>query len=256
MQAPIITLITDWGNRDFFAGMLKGKLYSQITNVRIVDITHNVEPYNIREATIVAQNACMNYPQGTIHIIDVATPSDGSQNLLCISYKGQYFLCADNGLPYVLFGDEYTAAAQLPVPEEGSTFVAYDLYADVAVKLAQDCPLSQLGNPVDGLLKMSITKTNSLGDKLSVMISHVDNYGNVHLHITRQQFDEIRKERPFVLNISRNSIATISKSYRESAGRPILVEGVGGYLQIALYQASAHQLLGLQCDSCVQFEFK
>jgi hypothetical protein len=89
MQSPIVTLTTDWGDRDFFAGKVKGKLYSYIPGVRVVDITHNIEPFQFMKAIFVVKNACLDFPKGTIHIIDINSSETAQMPFVVVEYKEQ-----------------------------------------------------------------------------------------------------------------------------------------------------------------------
>ena len=263
MQAPIITLITDWGNRDFFAGMLKGKLYSQITNVRIVDITHNVEPYNIREATIVAQNACMNYPQGTIHIIDVNSIEDKDTPFVVVLYKEQYYICTDNGLPYAVFGNDFSRAVVINTfhKSEFFTFAAYDLFCPVAAQLALGADLADFGPLTDTLYQITPLNSFVMNDTLKIYVSYIDNYGNADLNITYEEFERYRKGRKFSLYIHENTVKEIRRSYFDVDANGghlsslLLTVSATGHLQVALREASAEQLLGLQIMDALFVKF-
>ena len=67
----IITLITDFGNKDHFVAKIKGEIYSNYDNAKIVDISNNVSPFNIMEAAYILENAYKSFPDKTVHIIDV-----------------------------------------------------------------------------------------------------------------------------------------------------------------------------------------
>ena len=85
-----MTLTTDWGDRDFFVGKVKGKLYSYIPDVRVVDITHNIEPFMSTKAIFVIKNACLDFPKGTIHIIDVNSSETAEQPFVVVEYREQF----------------------------------------------------------------------------------------------------------------------------------------------------------------------
>ena len=89
MKTPIVTLTTDWGNQGFFAGMVKGALMSMVEGVQVVDITHGVEPFNVRAATFVVRHACKGFPQGTVHIIDVASTHTPERPFVVVKARGQ-----------------------------------------------------------------------------------------------------------------------------------------------------------------------
>ncbi|MBR4803585.1 MAG: SAM-dependent chlorinase/fluorinase, partial [Bacteroidales bacterium] len=89
----LVTLTTDWGTSDFFAGMVKGRLYSLIPDVQVVDITHDIESYNLVKAAFILKNSCFNFPEGTIHIIDVDTYENKDCPYLVVECEKQYYIC-------------------------------------------------------------------------------------------------------------------------------------------------------------------
>ncbi|RLD84859.1 MAG: hypothetical protein DRJ07_04410, partial [Bacteroidetes bacterium] len=95
---PIITLTTDFGTKDHFVGAVKGAIYSELQDVKIVDITHQISPFSINEAAYILKNAYQNYPEGTIHIIGVDSEISIENKPIAIQLEKQFFICCDNGI--------------------------------------------------------------------------------------------------------------------------------------------------------------
>lgn len=254
MVSPIVTLTTDWGSKDFFAGMVKGRLYSMIDNVRVVDITHNIEPFSQGCASFIIKQACLGFPPGTIHIIDVNTIEDKDTPFIVVLYKEQYYICTDNGLPYSVFGDDFTMVVQTNVYQDSNfyTFGAYHLFCKIAKLLADDTPLEELGVRVDALKHTIPLQIVQQGDLIVSYIQYIDNYGNAYLNLTYDRFMEILGNRRFEMRLKGNKVSTISTSYMDDPyvekSHPtqiLLTVSSTGFLQIAVQKASAQQLLGL-----------
>lgn len=257
MQAPIITFTTDWGTKDFFIGMVKGRILSEVPDANIIDITHNVTPYKIIYATMVVRHACLNFPKETIHIIDVNSEPKADQPFIIARYKGHYFICADNGLPYSVFGNECESVTRIPYTLGNSnSFIGLTLFTELAIRLAKCEKPSSMGESHSQLLQRNLLEYNLRDNKLSVTIVHNDSYGNAYLGITRAKFEEIRNGREFILDANGGKITTISPYYTTDNEDLALIESATGLLQIALYQSSAAQLLNLKSESSVQFTFK
>lgn len=258
MQAPIITLVTDWGTSDFFCGMLKGHLLSALPEVRVVDITHGVRACDPLGAVPFVRHACMAFPKGSIHIVDVASTSDCQY--IAAEHEGQLFLCADNGLLYNAFGRRCQRAVRLEAePGQLGTFIADTLLLPVAVRLARGESLEQVGTLVEEKGGTMPLYFNEHDNQLSVTITHYDAYGNACLGITRQEFERIRAGRAFETKIPNVPVMTrIMPSYTPApdSGRIILTESAGGFLQIAMCHRRAEQLLNLEFHRSVLFEFK
>ena len=94
----IITLTTDFGEKDHFAGAIKGAIYSELPEVRIVDISHSVSPFNVPEAAYIIQNAYSSFPKGTIHVIGIDSELNPENKHIAVKLDDHYFICANNGI--------------------------------------------------------------------------------------------------------------------------------------------------------------
>ena len=95
---PIITLTTDFGEKDHFAGAVKGAIYSELPDIKIVDISHSVSPFHITEAAYIIQNAYRSFPKDTIHLIGIDSELTPENKHIAVYLDGHYFICANNGI--------------------------------------------------------------------------------------------------------------------------------------------------------------
>ncbi len=98
MPRAIITLTTDFGEKDHFAGAVKGAIYNEIDDIRIVDISHSVSPFHITEAAYIIQNAYKSFPTGSIHLIGIDSELNPDNKHIAVLLDGHYFICANNGI--------------------------------------------------------------------------------------------------------------------------------------------------------------
>ena len=254
MESPIVTLTTDWGYHDFFAGMVKGVLYSRIPNVRVVDITHGIDHFQLGSAIHVVRYACMGFPAGTIHIIDVTAAGFDNNPYIVAEYDGQYFICMDNGLPHVLFGADASHAVEIDVGDyrenQFRTFVAYDIYCKVAVMLASGAKMTDIGTPIKEFCPYMPIEPIYKNNLLKIYVVYIDDYGNVTLNITYEKFKELKGDRKFELWVREVKITEVVQDYSQArvAGSNknalILTVSATGYLQLAMRQYSAAQYFG------------
>lgn len=259
MKTPIVTLTTDWGEGDFFAGMVKGLLYSQIEGVQVVDITHRLEAFNVMTATFVVRQACLGFPPGTVHIVDVHT----QQPFLCVKVRGQYFLCCDNGLPSMAFGDEIEDISQLPIQDGGVyNFAAYSIFARVAAMLIQGASMRDLGPRPTQLVQRTMTNYLQQGDSYRIYVHYVDSYGNAYLGMTYREFEELRAGRQFVLTVLDQEVTELMTGYyqqhvsNDPRRKLRLTVSATGYLELAVKESSLMQLMGIRVNSSVLLRFK
>ncbi len=264
MKTPIVTLTTDWGNQGFFAGMVKGALYSMVEGVQVVDIAHHIEPFNKLSASFVVMHACMGFPPGTVHIIDIAS----TQPFLAVKARDQYFLCCDNGIPYMAFGDQVQEAINIPLQQNGVyNFAAYSLFTRVASQLLHGAPLSDIGPRLSQLTPSTMTGWIPQGDQYRINILYVDSYGNAYLGMSYSQFEQLRQGRRFAVTVRDYEVTEVSSSYHHQQqnvqpSRPYqrqplkLTVSATGMLELTMTESSFSQLLGLHARDSVLLRFK
>lgn len=266
MESPIVTLTTDWGYRDYFAGMVKGRLYSTIPNVRVVDITHGLEPFLLARSIHVVRYACMGFPAGTVHIIDTTAPHNDSNPFIVVEHNSQYYICMDNGLPCAVFGGDASraviVAAEAYAATDSHTFAAYDIYCPLAEILARGGRLEDIGSPLEKFCPYTPNLPVYAKDKdhlpqygkdaLKLSVAYIDDYGNATLNITYKEFERIRAERPFEMLIRENSLTEVVPNYSfakkagNGRGALLLTVSATGHLQLAMRLYSAQQYFGLR----------
>ena len=94
----IITLTTDFGTKDHFVGAVKGTIYHELPDARIVDISHHISPFNITETAYILKNAYKSFPEGSIHIIGVDSELNAENKHIALKLDNHYFICPDNGV--------------------------------------------------------------------------------------------------------------------------------------------------------------
>src|SRR6188768_2325155 len=102
---PVITLTTDWGTSDYFAGALKGEILSAFSNATIIDISHSINKHDQVHGAFVLKNVWNRFPAGTVHIASVTGSGEKQPSLVAIAHEGHYFLGPDDGFFSLLFDD-------------------------------------------------------------------------------------------------------------------------------------------------------
>jgi len=255
---PVITLTTDWNKEDFYIGAVKGTIYSQCENATVVDITHQIKPFNIYQAAFILKNTFRFYPQGTIHIIGVKTEAYKDHQYMAAELNGQYFLGTDNGLFSLLFRDDDNVN-YVSLDYELSSFPVLDVFAKVACKLIQGEKFSILGKEVKEVerrvpLRATIDETSIIGS-----IVHIDSFQNAISNVSRDLFNRIGKERPFKIYVQSNHyvISKINNSYQEtSIGELLAIFNSLNLLEVAINGGNAAELLNLDTNSTIRIKFR
>jgi S-adenosylmethionine hydrolase len=263
---PIITLTTDMGLKDYYVAAVKGAVMKQIPAALIIDISHEITPFNIIEAAFVIKNSYPEFPVGTIHIIGVNYESQKEKAInVVVEHQGQFFIGPDSGLFSLIFDNTPEKIVQLENRDVSGfhTFAVKNLYIETAAKIARGAKVEELGstleNPERRLMFRPTFDTIAKKDVIKGVITYIDSYSNIFTNITQRDFTEFGKGRPFEIFFSNKTynITTIHKSYGDvPAGERLALFGATGYLEIAINQGAAAKLLGMKVSETVRVEFE
>jgi len=267
-SSGIITLTTDWGDKDYYAGAVKGRVYSLFPEAVVVDITHNIDPFDTAHAAYVLKNAFKMFPEGTVHIIGVDSEDyaveDKLQSHVVVSYQGHYFIGADNGVfSMIMDKQKINQIVELTIPFETVdgkikfTFSCRDRFAKAAVHLAKGGDIVELGKPLEELEEL-LTFNPSYGkDFIKGIVIHVDHLENAITNISEELFEKLVDGRKFNLTFKGNSIHKISKLYSDAREiEPLALFNGAGLLEIALNRSNASGLLGLRKNDTVMIDIE
>lgn len=247
---PIITLTTDFGLQDYLVAAVKGQLYSGMDNITIVDVSHQLSSFNYPQAAYFCDSAFKHFPPETVHIVLVNMFDDKPTQMLLSTYKNQYIACADNGLVTMISDGAPVEVVGLPLPAETqpNTLVCTQVIANAIRKIFRGEKLSAVGTPgVTFNEKLRLKYVNS-PTTMEGQILYIDNFENVIVNITRDDFDRERKGRNFKIVFKRDEVIdTISQTYAcVSHGEKVAFFNSAGYLEVAINKGNAAGLFGLQ----------
>ena len=247
---PIITLTSDIGSQDFLVSGIKGQLLKVNPNFNIIDISHNISPFNYPQAAYVCRNAIKNFPASTYHLVMVNLFEKKPDHLLLISHNGQYIGCADNGLITMILEEVPLQIVALPLSrtEQRNTLYCASVFAKAFDQLHAGASLTDVGDP-----SVSIEVKNHLRPQLGNnwiegQIIFIDNFENVIININKDEFEAQRRGRSFKIVFKRDEIIEkISETYADvSESEKLALFNSAGYLEIAINKGNAAGLFGLQ----------
>jgi S-adenosylmethionine hydrolase len=255
----IVTLTTDWNSDDYYTGALKGKILSQCAQIQIVDITHQVPPFNITHAAFVLRNAFHNFPPGSIHIIGVNTEGSENHPFLLVEHKKHYFIGTDNGIFGLMFSEKPGRIIALREPKELHSFTSFTVFADTACRLASGDKPESLGKPVDDFQQKIPIRAAIDKNTLTGSVIYIDSFKNAITNISKDLFDRVGEGRDFEIFVQSNHyvIRKINKFYHETAAGEILaLFNSVGLLEVAMNSGNAADLLGLSTSSSIRIKFR
>lgn len=247
---PLITLTTDIGQEDFLVGGIKGQLLQANPRFNIIDITHTLPPFNYPQAAYVCRNAIKSFPAGTLHLVMVNLFDQRPEHLLLAEHNGHFIGCADNGLLTMILEELPQKVVALPLDKttHKNTLYCTSIFAKAAIDLDNGKRLEEIGdNSVSIQVKNALLPM--LGNNwIEGQIIFIDNFENVIVNITRDDFEMQRKGRSFKIVFKRDEVIDrISDTYADVAeGEKLALFNAAGYLEIAINKGNAAGLFGLQ----------
>lgn len=272
----LITLTTDFGTKDHFVGAVKGAIFSELSDAKIVDITHEISPFNITETAYILKNSYKSFPDGTIHIIGVDSELSADNKHIALELDNHFFVCPDNGLISMIASEiKPTRIVEINIHDRiESSFPVLDVFVQVACFIARGGNLTVIGKEIKEFKKLIEIqpKVNQIQNQIIGGVVYIDNYGNVISNISKKMFQDIGKGRRFKATARRYSFTKIFTKYNEVTGdsahdniqydgSKLAIFNSAGYLEIAIYRSNldtvggASTLLGLNYRDSITIEF-
>ena len=200
---PVVTLTTDFGSKDPFVGIMKGVILTINPGAKIIDITHEISPQNILEASYAIQASYEYFPHRTIHIAVVDPGVGSSRRPLLIAVGHYYFIGPDNGIFSRIYESEesieviHVNATHYFLSQESTTFHGRDIFAPVGAWLSKGISISKFGDPVDDYVSIPKPVPVIYSDKsIEGEVVYIDRFGNLITNIPEQNVKNLMQSSP------------------------------------------------------------
>jgi hypothetical protein len=258
---PLITLTTDFGTRDPYLGALRGALLAACPRARLVDLGHDVAPYDVLGGAYLLGAAAPWFPPGTVHLAVVDPGVGGPRRALALAAGGLLFVGPDNGrftAVYDRLGVDAVHAiepAGLGLEHAHPTFHGRDLFGPVAGRLAEGMALAEVGPEIGDPVRLPLAAPARTERELRASVLHVDRFGNVATNLTPEALARCGAAAGALALPGTGRALPLRRTFGEAAaGELILLWGSSGYLELALDRASAAARLGLAAGDPLAFE--
>ena len=260
----IVTLTTDIGLQDFYVPALKARILSKFEgNVTIIDISHEISPFNISQASFILKHSFKDFPSGTIHIVGVDSEISDKKCGLIVKCQNQFFIGADNGIFSLMFKDleieVYQINSEYITP---TNFPSRDIFIEIAKLISEGNSLSSLGMIKEDMRIKQTYQPVLTEDVIRGSVLYIDHYGNIITNISKSLFEENRKGRDYTIHFRNYEITEISTFYHEvPVGEKLAIFNSTNCLEIAINRAvdgaggGAHKLFGLKQNDYVNVIF-
>ena len=258
-NVPVVTLVTDFGERDGYVGIVKGVILKHAPSARLVDLSHEIGPQDEMGAALVLESAVGYFPAKTVHLAIVDPGVGGDRRPIAVETDDFFLVGPDNGVlaPAAarsrVRGIVELDRRELFLPVVGRTFHGRDVFAPIAARLAGGTPLASVGTKVDALepLVLPPAKARENGS-IEAQALYVDRFGNVVLNLFASDLGDYRAEDVSVTigNMRIQGISTHYAAVRE--GRPVLLWNSWGRLEVAIRNGHAARHLRVRSGDRVE----
>ncbi|MBA2251930.1 MAG: SAM-dependent chlorinase/fluorinase [Nitrospirales bacterium] len=257
MSPPIslITLLTDFGDRDYFVASMKGVILNINPQARIVDLSHHVAPYQIEDAAYVLKSSYRYFPDGAVHVAVVDPGVGSARRPLLVSTSRYFFLAPDNGLLTDIIQDELSVEVrqienmQYRLDSEGTTFDGRDLFAPAAAWLTRGQAPGSFGRLIRDVATLPAQEPAWEGPTFVGRIVYVDHFGNLISNITPSHLAEIRrytKRTSVLIRIAGKTIDDLTACYADGfSDAPRALINSNGHVEVFVKEGSAAHMLNV-----------
>ena len=250
VRSSIITLTTDFGGADYYAGVMKGVIAGIDPAARIIDISHEINACDIAQGAFVIAQAYAYFPPGTVHVVVVDPGVGGERRAILAEAAGQVFVAPDNGvLSQVYEREDYTVRAidveRFALQPLSRTFHGRDVFAPVAAWLSSGKEPGEFGDSIGDPCRLESAKP-CLAEpgRWRGRILNIDRFGNIVTSFPAALLEGASKGVRCV--VGELEATAVAPSYcAGEGGRPFLITGSAGFLEISVQQASAAELAGV-----------
>lgn len=242
----IITVLTDFGLRDPYAGVMRGVILSIDPKALVVDITHGIEPQDIAEASFVIDESYPYFPRDSIHLCVVDPTVGSTRRALAMRNRGHFFVGPDNGLFSSLFDDtaeiREITNTRFMLSHVSSTFHGRDVFAPASAYLSLGARFSDLGPSVDDPVRLQDLMPRMTEGRLEGQIVRFDRFGNAISNISIKALEGFVKTGSFLITMGQMQFASLSKTYGEHPHTCLM--GSSGYLEFGSFLGNFREQRG------------
>tara|TARA_B100000287_G_scaffold223411_1_gene210804 strand:- start:3630 stop:4394 length:765 start_codon:yes stop_codon:yes gene_type:complete len=252
---PIITFISDFGNTDHYVASVKGSILKYNPNNKIVDISHEINKYDLSHAAYIFKNVYKEFPQGSVHIIGVNN-SDDDNDIILFQLNNQYIITFDSGIISLLKNNDKISVILI----EGDKHSSFPekLMGEVASKIASGINYTTLGRPFNEYKEFSDIEVKVTKNEIVGYSVRIDHYGNVITNIKKSDFNRVlsKNSGTFEINLGIDKINKISNSYNDVEIADLFaLFNYNDNLEIGMNRGNASNLLGIKNHTQISIKF-
>jgi len=257
---PILTLTSDFGISDPLVGAVKGEILKVNEGFQLVDLTHEIAPFNYMQAAYQCRTIFRNFPKESFHLVLVNLFDSNLDHVLLVKHQDQFIGIPDNGLIYMILDGIPDKVTCLPIQRKSDIKLGdlINAWMEAFSALSSGKPMNQVGTATDQIVQRTRMKAYASSQYIEGQLLMIDRFNNIVVNITIHEFEEARKGRKFKIVLLRDAfIQEISNTYSDvPEGEKLARFNEAGYLEIAISEGNASKLLYMKYGDPVRIDFK
>ncbi len=240
---------------------MKGVILSILPQATVIDITHDVPPFEILNAAFTIAQSYAYFPKGSVHVVVIDPGVGSSRRALLTEAGGQFFISPDNGVMTMVYQKETHRVRSITNrkffrSEVSRTFHGRDVFAPCAAHLAAGSKPAAFGKRITDYIRLAVISPTQTGRRIWMgSVLKVDRFGNLITNFHVEQFPDVAT-RPFELSIGLRQLYGLAPTFSEcDPGQPCILLGSSGYLEVVINQASAATELGCGVGTPAELTF-
>jgi S-adenosyl-L-methionine hydrolase (adenosine-forming) len=246
---PLLTLTSDFGTSDPIVGALKGEILKLNEGFQLVDITHEIDPYNFMQAAYISKSIFTHYPEESFHLILFNLFDANLDHVLLVKHRNQFIGLPDNGLITMILEGTPEQVVRLPFNKKGTFRLQHfiEIWMQAFSSISSGAQIDKIGEPAVELVQKNLLKAYISSQYIESQILMIDRFNNVVVNITKDEFEQARNYRKFKIVLLRDAfIEEIHDTYFDvPEGEKLARFNESGYLEIAVNKGFAASLFGL-----------
>lgn len=250
MKRKIVTLLTDFGTQDGYTGSIKGVIKNCYPDTDLVDISHDITPFDIRAAAFTLHNYYSFFPKDTVHMVVVDPGVGGNRRPLVIRTAQYFFVGPDNGVFEFIYNREAYTAYEIKTDKiksisKSATFHGRDIFAPVVGEILNGKTVDQIGIRLDDRTEIpNVFYKKEDGGKLLLEAVNIDRFGNIITGFSRRDMERMNKYAIDHVKVKDFSTNTLNSYYAEkNDGELLVLWNSMDFLEVAAVNASAAEIL-------------
>ncbi|SRR5579883_397765 len=256
-QASVLTLLSDFGDRDVYVGVMKGVIAQINPALTMIDLTHQIPPQNIFAARFCLLNAYPYFPIGTVHVAVVDPGVGSTRRAIAVEFLQGFLVGPDNGIfSGVLSQSPATRSVELTntqywrTASPSKTFHGRDIFASVGAHLASGVPIQQLGQEIDPTTLVGLDIAEHSQSEIGALgcIQYIDHFGNLVTNIPGNYV----QDKSWRVQVAGFTIPGGETYSDVKPGEAIALIGSHGWVEIAINNGHAQSVLQMSLKSTIE----